>query len=58
MTVTTESPMATVTPIFDELAERLGLVWDVDTTDMDSTEVPGEEPTEEPTEADAEAATG
>jgi len=74
MTVTTESPMATVTPIFDELAERLGLVWDVDTTDLDSTDlaaadfdttdsvttdsVTTEEPVEEPTEADAEAAAG
>ena len=54
MTVTTESPLATVTPIFDELAERLGLVWDVDTTDLD----PPEEPVEEPTEADAEASAG
>ena len=54
MTVTTESPLATVTPIFDELAQRLGLVWDVDTTDLDSTE----EPVEELAEADAEGSAG
>ena len=29
MTITTP---ATVTPIFDELAARLGLVWDVEST--------------------------
>jgi hypothetical protein len=54
MTVTTETPMATVTPIFDELAERLGLVWDVDSTEVDSTE----ESVEEPAETDTEAAVG
>jgi hypothetical protein len=32
MTVMTITTPATVTPIFDELAARLGLVWDVEST--------------------------
>jgi hypothetical protein len=37
MTVMTITP-ATVTPIFDELAARLGLVWDVESTPDETNE--------------------
>ena len=41
MTVMTITTPTTVTPIFDELAARLGLVWDVEST-PDETEEPAE----------------
>ena len=57
MSVTTEM---TVTPIFDELAARLGLVWDTDTMDMDmdtnvmDMDTVDGDTTEEPAEAEAD----
>lgn len=38
MTVMTITTPAMVTPIFDELAARLGLVWDVESTPDESNE--------------------
>ena len=59
MSVTTDT---TVTPIFDELAARLGLVWDVDASDLDAADLDAATmdaaevaATDEPAEAEPEA---
>lgn len=53
MSVTTDM---TVTPIFDELAARLGLVWDMESTDINTADIDitGADAPEEPAEAETE----